>query len=161
MINCRSRLGSSTQQVTDRQTDMIRLEWWSTKWWHLDQFYHLLRLRDWTWTKHRYNTFDGQWWVEVKAANFLWGTEDTCKCTGTAMGTQGAECEHKCPIRTVTTFWTSEWGTALLPVSRATWFYFTLHNLITRLVASPRLYEVEVDPAKSSHGPLIFYPHGL
>lgn len=54
------------------------------------------------------------------------------------MGTQGSECKHKCPIRTVTTFLTDEWPvTALLPD-----LYITYQT-----VAYPRLYEVEVEPA--------------
>jgi hypothetical protein len=61
---------------------------------------------------------------------FFWGgAEDTYKCTGATMDTQGAKCKHKCPISTVPTFWTSECETALLPVSRATWFSLTLRTL--------------------------------
>ena len=79
----------------------------------------------------------------------MWGTGDTYKCTKLTMGTWGAECKHKCPIRTVTTFWTSECGTALLPVSSATW----CTHLLYQTVASPRLCEVEVEPAMTGHEP--------
>jgi hypothetical protein len=48
---------------------------------------------------------------------------------------RGPECKHKCPMKTVPTFWTSECGSALLHVSRVTWFSLTLHT--TSLWSSP------------------------